>query len=542
MANSSTDDSNGADAKVFGEGIKDDAVLETFGYEQELKRTFGVVGMIGFSFSIVTCWTALSGVLIVGVESGGPPVMIWSWVGVCAVSLAVAYSMAEMCSAYPVAGGQYSWVFILAPKRWARGLSYVCGWFMLIGILAMGAVNNFICANFILGMANLSNPNYTIERWHTVLVTYLICTLATLSNIFLPHLLNRISKAILLWNICSFLACTITILATNTDKQPASFVFSSFQNTTGFPASYAAILGILQSAFGMCCYDAPAHMTEEIHDARKQAPRAIVLSVWLGGVTGFVFLIALCFCMGSVEATAASTTGVPVIAIFHHSTQSVPAACALTSLITVIGLVCANSLTAEGGRAVYAFARDRGLPFSGAVGAVHPTLRVPVGAILVTAVVQAAFDSIYFGTVTGFNTVISIATEGFYVSYAIPLFVRILARLDPTSKPLVAPHYSLGPWGGLFANVVGFVYLAFAVITFNFPTVDPVDRENMNYTSAAVGVVMIIAAGTWVTTGRKQYSGPEMEAKGVVVEGVEREAEAETEAEESGGQEKMAAR
>ena len=99
----------------------------------ELKRDFGLIGMLGFSFSIVTCWSALSGVLIVGVESGGPPVMIWSWVGVCIVSLSVAYSMAEMCSAYPTAGGQYSWVAILAPPRWSRGLSYVCGWFMLIG-------------------------------------------------------------------------------------------------------------------------------------------------------------------------------------------------------------------------------------------------------------------------------------------------------------------------------------------------------------------------------------------------------------------------
>lgn len=59
--------------------------------------------------------------------------MIWGWVAVCLVTLAVAYSMAEMCSAYPVAGGQYSWVAILAPKQWARGFSYVCGWFMLIG-------------------------------------------------------------------------------------------------------------------------------------------------------------------------------------------------------------------------------------------------------------------------------------------------------------------------------------------------------------------------------------------------------------------------
>lgn len=56
--------------------------------------------MVGFSFSIVTSWTALSGVLIIGVESGGPPVMVWGWLAVCLVSLAVAYSMAEMCSAY----------------------------------------------------------------------------------------------------------------------------------------------------------------------------------------------------------------------------------------------------------------------------------------------------------------------------------------------------------------------------------------------------------------------------------------------------------
>lgn len=65
----------------------------------ELKRSFGLLGMVGFSFSIVTSWTALSGVLIIGVESGGPPVMIWGWVCVCLVTLAVAYSMAEMCSA-----------------------------------------------------------------------------------------------------------------------------------------------------------------------------------------------------------------------------------------------------------------------------------------------------------------------------------------------------------------------------------------------------------------------------------------------------------
>ena len=31
----------------------------------------------------------------------------------------------------------------------------------------------------------------------------------------------------------------------------------------------------------------------------------------------------------------------------------------------------------------------------------------------------------------------------------------------------------------------------------------------MNYTSAAVGVCIVIALVTWFTTGRKQYTGPE---------------------------------
>lgn len=35
--------------------IADDEALAKLGYSPELKRSFGLVGMVGFSFSIVTC-------------------------------------------------------------------------------------------------------------------------------------------------------------------------------------------------------------------------------------------------------------------------------------------------------------------------------------------------------------------------------------------------------------------------------------------------------------------------------------------------------
>lgn len=121
-----------------------------------------------------------------------------------------------------------------------------------LGILAMGATNNFICANFILGMANLSFPDYTIERWHTALMSYAVALLATAANMRGSHLLDGISRGMIIWNIASFFIVIITILATNKNKQSASFVFQDFQNFTGFGTGYTAILGLLQSAFGMC--------------------------------------------------------------------------------------------------------------------------------------------------------------------------------------------------------------------------------------------------------------------------------------------------
>ncbi|KAF1816260.1 GABA permease [Eremomyces bilateralis CBS 781.70] len=507
----------------FQEGIEEDAVLEQFGYQQELKRHFSLLGMVGFSFSIVTSWTALGGVLIIGVESGGPPVMIWSWVGVSILSLAVGCSLAEMCSKFPLAGGQYSWVAILAPKSVAKVMSYICGWFMLIGILAMGAVNNFVGANFILGLAALFNEGYVIERWHTVLLTWLICIFAGSVNLFATRLLDKISKFILVWNISSFVIVVITILTMQKDKQPASFVFTEFHNSTGFNPAFAAIIGVVQALFGLVCYDAPSKMTEELMEPRRQAPHAIIWSVCIGAFTGFIFLVSLCFCMGDIEATANSVTGSPLIQIFYDSTGSKAGAGGLTSLIVVIVVFCANSLLAEGSRAVWAFSRDRGLPFSGVFSRVSSTSKIPVNAILLTMVVQAAFNAIYFGNLTGFETVITISTEGFYVSYALPMIARLLSVvLHGTPEVIFDGPFRLPRALSIFLNVAALVYVLFGVITFNLPTVSPVDADNMNYTPAAIGAIMLIAGVNWfwLQRGKREgFRGPDEGRVMSVIEG-----------------------
>lgn len=277
----------------------------------------------------------------------------------------------------------------------------------------MGATNNFIGANFVLGMANLVFPEYAITRWQTTLVAYLFALLSISVNLFAPHLLHHISRTMLFFNVGSFFTIMIVLLATNDQKQDRDFVWQKFENFSGFGFSMASIIGLLQACFGMCCYEAPSHMAEEMNNASREAPKAMILSVVIGAFTGFAFLITLCYCIGDISETANTPTLVPVIQIIYHSTGNTVATCILSSMITIVVMQAGLGLTAEGSRMVFAFSRDHGLPFANLLGKVQKGWGVPVWALLLAIAVQVGLNSIDFGTTTGFETVIAISTEGF---------------------------------------------------------------------------------------------------------------------------------
>jgi len=247
--------------------------------------------------------------------------------------------------------------------------------------------------------------------------------------------------------------------------------------------------------------------SREMLNPSKEAPLAIIMSVYLGAITGFIFLISVFFCIGDLEATATTPTGVPLIQIFYDSTGSVGGATTLAAMISIIVLVCANSLMAEGSRALWAFARDHGLPFSRFFSRVDKRSQVPIYAIVLCTVIQMALNSIYFASYEGFSTVISIATFGFYLSYGMPLLVRLWSRFTGHAKEMPG-SYSLGKWGPLL-NFIGLLYLIFAGIDFNFPQIGPVTANNMNYCSAAFGIIGLISLVTWIFDGRKNFTGPQ---------------------------------
>ena len=122
-------------------------------------------------------------------------------------------------------------------------------------------------------------------------------------------------------------------------------------NQTSFLTSVAAFDGIL-------------HMSEEVKNAAVAVPQTMVQGIIINGILAFGFLIALLFTMGNVENALESPTGYPIIEIFYQATHSVTATNGLMSLILITAFVALFGALASVTRLTWAFARDRGLPFS----------------------------------------------------------------------------------------------------------------------------------------------------------------------------------
>jgi amino acid transporter len=94
-------------AQAQDQSQRDRVDLGRFGYAQELFRNMGGFSNFAISFSIISILTGAVTLFGYGLEMGGPLEMTLGWPIATIFTLTVAASMAELCSAYPTAGGTY---------------------------------------------------------------------------------------------------------------------------------------------------------------------------------------------------------------------------------------------------------------------------------------------------------------------------------------------------------------------------------------------------------------------------------------------------
>ncbi|KAK5203633.1 hypothetical protein LTR41_010660 [Exophiala xenobiotica] len=412
-----TSDSN--DEVLIGEktgSIADKRDMNRLGKEQLFKRNFGFVSIFGFALIIMSTWETILSTVAFGLGNGGPGGLIWTFVAVWIGFILVGVSMADMASMAPTSGGQYHWVSEFAPPRVQQPLSYFVGWLGVLGYQVGTTIGAFVAATMIQGLIILNYPNYDPERWHGTLMAMAITLCVALFNIFLAKHLPLVEGIILVVHIIGFFAILVPqwVLGPRT---PSSDVWTSFVDGGSWGSNgVACLVGMITNVGALVGGDAAAHMAEEVKNASKTLPRAMIWTIVVNGALGFLMLVTFLYTLGDLNEDLTSPTGYPIIQVFHTATGSAGGASGLTCVLIILN-VCANLTTMAGSsRQLFSFARDKGVPCHGWVSRVPRGYDVPVAAVLVSATWACVFHCIYIGSALAFNIIMSIGTVSLLTS------------------------------------------------------------------------------------------------------------------------------
>jgi choline transport protein len=234
-------------------------------------------------------------------------------------------------------------------------------------------------------------------------------------------------------------------------------------------------------------------------------PRAMVGGYILNGVLGFAVLLVYLFGITSIDDALNEPNGYPFLWVFGQAV-SPGGVIGLTMLPLAVVFGSTISLNLTTSRQTWAFARDKGLPFSNWLSRVDPKVEVPANAIVFTCTCTVLLSLINIGSSAAFNAIISLNLVSLMLSYSLSIGCVLTRRI---SHPERLPHcrWSLGRWG-VPVNAGGLAYSTFAFFWSFWPNATPVDLVSFNWAVVMfVGVVLICMVDYWVR-GRKAFTGP----------------------------------
>lgn len=475
---------------------EDAAHLAELGYEQELVRRFSAFSNFAVSFSIISVLAGCITSYAIAMNAGGPVAISIGWPLVGLFVICVAVSMAEICSVYPTAGGLYFWAGRLAPRR-KREWAWTVGWFNFMGEVAVTTAVDFGAAVTWMAFLNLTT-GLEVTAIGTFITFVIILVIHGLLNAFGVNLVQMLSTVSAWWHLVG-VAIIVGVLAFVPDRhQSASFVFTHFENTTGWSsAAYVFLIGLLMAQYTFTGYDASAHVAEETRNASVAAPKGIVNSVLVSLVAGWALLLAVTFAIQSWEGARDSEIGLPPAQIFIDSVGRTTGIF-LLFIAAVAQFFCGMACVTSSSRMSFAFSRDNALPGSRLWAKVNPRTGTPTNSIWLVTVVSIVLASPSLWSETAYLAVTSIAVIGLYIAYVAPVYLRLR---NPDFKQ---GRWNVGRWGRP-VGWVAVVWVVFIVILFMLPPAAPVTLETFNYAPIAVLVVVAFAVGSWFLGGRKHF-------------------------------------
>jgi amino acid transporter len=432
----------------------DAAALASLGYHSEFKRDMSLWANFALGFTYLSPVVGIYTLFAVGLITGGPA-MIWWLVIVGLGQLLVALVFGEVVSQFPVAGGVYPW----ARRLWGRKWAWMTGWIYLVALLTTIAGVVYGSGPFLAQLLG-----FTPGTRSTITCALILLALALAINLMGTRWLAM--AAIIGFSAELIGAIVVGAWLLITERHQNLSVIFDTEGVVGPSGGYlsaflaAALIGIYQYYGFEACGD----VAEEVPDPTRQIPKAMRMTIYVGGAAAIFVCLSLLLAVQNYAAVIDGTDADPVTTILHNAFGEGGTKVVL-AIVMISFLSCALSLMAAASRLMYSYARDDMIMGSGLFRKFLPHRHVPPYAMLVAAIVPAI---IVLGSVVStkaLTSIISFATLGIYLGFHMVTFAALRARLKGWTP---SGNFTLGSWG-MVVNVAALAYGVAAMVIMAWP-------------------------------------------------------------------------
>lgn len=125
---------------------------------------------------------------------------VWGWLIAALCIQTTAFTMAELCSSMPTAGGLYYASAVLAPEGYGPLASWITGWSNFFGFATGPCSVNYALAAMLITCGEIAYPDYVAQTWHiylTLLGLLIVQGFITMQSTKFIGWVNKVSTSIL---------------------------------------------------------------------------------------------------------------------------------------------------------------------------------------------------------------------------------------------------------------------------------------------------------------------------------------------------------
>ncbi|CAG5147232.1 uncharacterized protein ALTATR162_LOCUS2004 [Alternaria atra] len=476
------------------------------GYNAQLTKNRSLISVLGMCLAIVAVPYGIGGPLMSAIYGGG---QLSIFVGVLVVLVfngCVAISLAELASRYPTSSGVYYWSYRLCGerKRTRKIVSFLTGWFWLIGNWTIALSVNFGFASLIAATVSIYNPSWVASDWELLLIFYALCVLVFLVCSFGDKLLPYVDSVAAVWNFVTIIALLVALsVRAQQGRHSPSYALGNYDSSfSGWGTGFTFFIGLLPPAYAFSAIGMVTSMTEECAQPEVEVSRAIALCIPFGGLASLLFVLPLCFTLPPLEDILNAPYGQALPYIIYSIMGSKTGALILMIMILFVTLFCAIAITTAASHCTWAFSRDNALPLASLW--TRTVADRPIYSLTLVTVIEMLLGLINLGSSSAFTAFASVGVIALAIGYLIPIAISLFTG----RKEVAHAKWNVGSQLGTTANIGAIVWILFELVLFSMPTALPVTEVSMNYASVVLVGFACLSALWYAVSGRKKFKGP----------------------------------